>query len=118
MATDPPRRWHIYVVDFAPQVRSKPGKHRPCLAVQPSEIAAAGHSSTVILPLTSKVGSAKAFPLRVRLPAGTCQLKHDSDVMVDQIIAWDNSLFSRDLGAIDEVLQEEVRRAMIDFLDL
>ena len=54
----------------------------------------------------------------MRLPAGTCQLKHDSDVMVDQIIAWDNSLFSRDLGVIDEVLQEEVRRAMIDFLDL
>ena len=66
-----PRRWHVYVVDLEPRVRTKPGKQRPCLAVQPSEFAEAGLESTVVLPLTSKLTKADAFPLRVRVPAGT-----------------------------------------------
>ena len=35
---------------------------------------------------------------------GTCGLKRDSDVLVDQILAWDNSLFQRELGFLPEAL--------------
>jgi mRNA interferase MazF len=77
-----PERWHLYVVDLEPRVGTKPGK-RPCLAIQPSEFAAAGLPSTVVLPLTTRLVRTEAFPLRVRVPAGVCGLARDSDVLVD-----------------------------------
>jgi mRNA interferase MazF len=113
-----PRRWHVYVVALDPRVGTKPGKQRPCLAIQPSEFADAGLPSTVVLPLTTKVVGEDVFPLRVRMPAGACGLARDSDILVDQILAWDNSLFRRDLGPAPEVVRDEVRRALLEFLDL
>jgi mRNA-degrading endonuclease toxin of MazEF toxin-antitoxin module len=47
-----------------------------------------------------------------------CRLSKDSDAMVDQILAWDNSLFREDLGLLPEAIQEEIRAALRDFLDL
>lgn len=113
-----PRRWHVYIVDLEPRVGTKPGKQRPCLAIQPAEFVEAGLRSTVVLPLTTNVVEGDAFPLRVRIPAGACRLAKESDVLVDQILAWDNELFRRDLGPLPEALQEEVRRALLEFLDL
>ena len=113
----PPKRWHLYVVDLEPRVGTKPGKQRPCLAIQPSEFSEAGLQSTVILPLTTKV-IADAYPLRVRIPAGTCGISQDSDTIIDQILDWDNSLFRRELGLLPEALQEQVKQALSNFLDL
>jgi mRNA interferase MazF len=121
VSTEPvvvPERWHVYVVDLEPRVRSKPGKQRPCVSVQPSEFARAGLSSTVIVPLTTRLGAHDAFPLRVRVPAGTCGLARDSEALVDQILAWDNSLFRRELGVLPDALQDRLRLALLDFLDL
>lgn len=112
-----PRRWHVYVVDLEPRVGTKPGKQRPCVAVQPDLFAEAGLPSTVILPITTRT-VADAYPLRVRLPRGTCGLTADSDALIDQILAWDNELFRRDLGELPEALQEQVRGALREFLDL
>ena len=114
----PPRRWHLYIVDLAPRVGTKPGKHRPCVAIQPSEFAAAGHPSTVILPLTTRVSDEDAFPLRVRIPAGTAGLDKESDVLVDQILVWDNGLFRSELGRLPDGLQDRIRAALLEFLDL
>lgn len=113
-----PRRWHLYVVDLEPRVGTKPGKQRPCLVVQPDEFVDGGLESTVVLPLTTTLAPDDAFPLRVRVPKGTCGLARDSDVLVDQILAWDNSLFRRDLGPIPDALRQEVRAALREFLDL
>jgi mRNA interferase MazF len=113
-----PKRWHVYVVDLTPRVGTKPGKQRPCVAIQPSEFAEAGLGSTVVLPLTTKVVPTDAYPLRVRIPAGVCRLTKDSDALVDQILAWDNELFRDDLGSLPESLQDEIRHALLDFLDL
>jgi mRNA interferase MazF len=113
-----PERWHIYIVALDPRVGTKPGKQRPCLAIQPTEFGEAGLPSTVVLPLTTKVVREDAFPLRVRVPAGVCGLARDSDILVDQILAWDNELFRRGLGPVPEALRDEVRRALLEFLDL
>lgn len=113
-----PRRWHLYIVDLEPRVGTKPGKQRPCLAIQPSEFGEAGLESTVVLPLTTKVLKEDAFPLRVRIPAGTCGLERESDVLVDQILAWDNSLFHKELGLLPDGLVEQVTAALKDFFDL
>ena len=113
-----PRRWHVYIVALDPRVGTKPGKQRPCLAIQPTEFGEAGLPSTVVLPLTTKVVREDAFPLRVRIPAGVCGLTRDSDILVDQMLAWDNALFRRDLGPAPEAVRDEVRRALLEFLDL
>ena len=113
-----PERWHLYIVDLEPRVGTKPGKQRPCLCIQPSEFAAAGLPSSVILPITTRLRSDDAFPIRVRIPNGTCGLSKDSDALVDQILAWDNRLFKKDLGEIPEALQLLVKGALRDFLDL
>jgi mRNA interferase MazF len=113
-----PERWHVYVVDLEPRVGTKPGKQRPCVAVQPTEFSAAGLESTVILPLATSRMTLDAFPLRLRVPRGTCGLARDSDILIDQILAWDNALFRRDLGVLPETLQVEIRAALKDFLDL
>ena len=118
MTVHVPRRWHVYVVDLEPRVGTKPGKQRPCLAIQPNEFSEAGLRSTVVLPITTKLVRGDAFPLRVRVPAGVCRLVKDSDVLVDQILAWDNELFREDLGILPEALQQEVRGALVEFLDL
>jgi mRNA interferase MazF len=113
-----PRRWHLYIVDPEPRVGTKPGKQRPCLAIQPSEFGEAGLESTVVLPLTTKTVQQDAFPLRVRIPKGTCGLERESEVLVDQILAWDNALFHRELGVLPEALVEKVTAALRDFLDI
>lgn len=113
-----PRRWHLYVVDLEPRIGTKPGKQRPCLAVQPDEFAEGGLESTVVLPLTTHVIAGGAFPLRVRIPKGTCDLASDSDVLIDQILAWDNALFRRDLGRVPDAVCADVRAALKEFLDL
>ena len=113
-----PRRWHVYVVDPEPRVGTKPGKQRPCVVIQPTEFAEGGLDSTVILPLTTNVVHGDAFPLRVRVQKGTAGLESDSEVLVDQILAWDNSLFRRELGVLPDGLREELKAALREFLDL
>ena len=113
-----PRRWHLYVVELEPRIGTKPGKRRPCLAIQPSEFGEAGLESTVVLPLTTKVSQEDAFPLRVRIPKGTAGLERDSDVLVDQVLAWDNSLFHKELGLLPDALIEKITAALKDFLDI
>lgn len=118
MVIPPPKQWHIYVVDLNPRVGTKPGKQRPCLAIQPDEVGQAGLESTVVIPLTTKVAGPKAYPLRVGIPNGTCDLREESELLIDQILAWDNSLFRKDLGEISESIRQKVRQAIKDFLDL
>ena len=111
------KRWHIYVVDLEPRVGTKPGKQRPCLVVQPTEFSEGGLPSTVILPITTQIAK-NAWPLRVMIPKGVCGLKKESQVLVDQILAWDNSLFRKSLGEIPEAIQEDIKLALREFLDL
>lgn len=113
-----PEQWHLYIVDLEPRIGTKPGKQRPCLSVQPTFFAKAGLKSSVVLPITSKISPEEAFPLRVRIPKGVCNLEKQSDVLIDQILAWDHSLFREDLGKIPEALQNRVKEALKDFLDL
>jgi mRNA interferase MazF len=113
-----PQRWHLWIVNLEPWVGSKPGQQRPCLVVQPTAFGDAGLTSTVVLPLTSQILKADAFPLRVRVPKGTCGLTSESEIMIDQILAWDNRYFSKDLGPLPEAIVDHTKHALREFLDL
>jgi mRNA interferase MazF len=113
-----PQQWHVYIVDLEPRVGTRPGKRRPCLAIQPDEFGEVGLSSTVVLPITTQLAKEEAYPLRVRIPKGSCQLDRESDLIVDQVLAWDNALFREDLGAVPLEIRVQVRKALKEFLDL
>ena len=49
------KRGHLYVVDFNPRVRTKPGKLRPALVVQSNLVNEAGYPCTIVIPTTSKL---------------------------------------------------------------
>jgi mRNA-degrading endonuclease toxin of MazEF toxin-antitoxin module len=72
----------------------------------------------VILPLTTKVHSKNAYPLRVKVPKAACGLKTESEILIDQMLSWDTSLFREELGQIPEGLKEQVSGALKEFLDL
>jgi mRNA interferase MazF len=112
-----PHRWHLYWVDLGSRGRARPGKVRPCLAIQP-DWSEHDFTFTVILPLTTRLTSAGAFPFRIRLAEGTCGLRAASEIMVDQITAWDNRAFRGDLGEVPDEVKDVVRLALLDFLDL
>jgi len=112
-----PKRWYIYSVDLEPRVGTKPGKQRPCLVIQPNEFGEAGLKSTVVLPLTTKIILGEVFPLRVRIPKDTAGLNQESDILIDQILAWDNELFRKEIGVLPEGLIDNVKAALRDFLD-
>lgn len=113
-----PEKWHIYIVDLEPRIKTKPGKQRPCLCIQEKELSEAGLKSSVILPLTTNIFEKEAFPLRVKIFKGTCGLTKNSEILIDQILAWDNSFFKTDLGVLPELLQQKVKLALKDFFDL
>jgi len=113
-----PKRWHLYTVDLEPRIGTKPGKQRPCLAIQPDEFAEGGLKSTMIIPMTSKIIPGNTFPLRVHIPQGVAGLSHPTDLLIDQVLAWDNSLFRQEMGVLPEYLIDDVKAALVDFLDL
>jgi mRNA interferase MazF len=112
------KRWHMYSVNLEPRVGTKPGKQRPCLAIQPDEFVEAGLKSVVVLPITSKVIRGDVFPLRVHVPDNVAGLEQPSDILIDQILAWDVTLFRQEIGLLPEPLIDEVKLALADFLDL
>lgn len=97
---------------------TKPGKQRPAICIQPSEFCQAGLGSALIVPLTKNLQSEDAYPIRIRIPIGICGLEKPSEALIEQFLAWDISLFKKDLGVIPEELQEQLKSAIIDFLDL
>jgi mRNA interferase MazF len=113
-----PKKWHIYIVDLEPRVGTKPGKQRPCLCIQANEFCEAGLQSTVILPLTTKTHSKNTYPLRIKISKGVCGLTKESEVLIDQILSWDISLFREDLGEVSDGLKETIKRALAEFLEL
>ena len=112
-----PKQWYIYTVNLEPRIGTKPGKQRPCVAIQPNEFGLNGLESTIILPITTNLID-YVFPLRIRIPKQTAGLHKDSDIIIDQILAWDNSLFQKEIGLLPERLIEETKSALKNFLDL
>jgi mRNA interferase MazF len=82
------RRGEIWLADLSPAFGTEPGKTRPVLIVQAQALLDAGHPSTYIIPLTTRLVS-DAAPLRIRVPAAG-DLPRDSDLLVDQLRAIDN----------------------------
>jgi mRNA interferase MazF len=78
----------VWLADLNPQRGTEPGKMRPVLIIQNQALLDAGHPSTLVIPLTTRLIE-DAAPLRLRLSAQD-RLDRDSDLLIDQIRAIDN----------------------------
>ena len=110
-------RGEIWLANLNPRRGTEPGKTRPVLVVQAQALLDAGHPSTLIIPLTTKLVE-DAEPLRVRIHAAG-SLKRDSDLLVDQLRAVDNTrLIQGPLLKLSEDRMFGVEAALREVLDL
>lgn len=106
----------IWLADLNPRKGIEPGKIRPVLIVQSQTLLDAGHPSTLVVPLTTNLID-NAEPLRIRIRA-FAKLKHDSDLLIDQLRAIDNRrLIAGPVGVCTPALMRKVHAAIIDVLD-
>lgn len=107
----------IWLANLNPGRGTEPGKTRPVLVVQSQTLLDAGHPSTLIVPLTTHLVD-DAEPLRLRVKA-FAKLKHDSDLLLDQLRAIDNRrLTSGPIGVCSPVFMRKVQAAIAEVLDL
>jgi mRNA interferase MazF len=87
------------------------------LIVQAQALLDAGHPSTLVVPLTTRLIEA-AEPLRVRIRAAD-RLKKDSDALIDQVRAVDNRrLVQGPLSRLQPQQLEVVGHALLEVLEL
>ena len=112
-----PDRGEIWLADLNPRRGTEPGKTRPVLIVQAQALLDAGHPSTLVAPLTTRLVN-DAEPLRVRIPP-TGDLQRDSDALVDQLRAIDNRRLIRGpLARVGPRVIAKVGQALLEVLDL
>ena len=99
------RRGYLYIVDFNPPVRTKPGKLRPAVVLQSDLVNDAGYPSTIVVPATTKLVADPGI-MRLRIEKGDAGLDRDSDLLLGQVIAVANESFRKEIGILPEnVLQ-------------
>src|SRR3972149_274496 len=103
------RRGHVYLGDFNPGIKTKPGKLRPAIVLQSNLVSEAGYPSTVVIPTTTQVVE-NAGLLRLRLKRGVAGIERESDVLIGQMIAGANESFKREIGALPATLLHELER--------
>ena len=112
-----PERGEIWMADLDPRRETEPGKTWPVLGVQTQALLDAGHPSTLIVPLTTRLVD-MAEPLRVRIPADG-DLPSDSEALIDQLRAIDNrGLVRGPLARLDPAGIAAVGAALMEVLDL
>jgi len=112
-----PARGDVWLANLNPGRGTEPGKTRPVLVVQARSLLAAGHPSSLIVPLTTNLID-DAEPLRIRVPKlGT--LVRPSDLLIDQLRAIDNRrLITGPVATLPEPLLVRVAQALREVLDL
>jgi mRNA interferase MazF len=100
-----PQRGEVWLAHLNPRRGIEVGETRPVLIVQAQALLDAGHPSTIIVRLTTNLID-EAEPLRIRV-LQTQSLRHQSELLIDQIRAIDNR---RVLGVPLARLDDEMRR--------
>lgn len=111
------RRGHLYIVDFNPRVRTKPGKLRPAVVLQSDLVNEAGYPSTIVIPTTTRVVDDPGI-LRMRIKKGQGGLARDSDLLLGQLIAVANECFRQEIGVLPGDLMDDLEKRVRIILGL
>jgi mRNA interferase MazF len=111
------KRGEIWLADLNPRQGTEPGKTRPVLIIQSQALLNAGHPSTLVIPLTTKLVDA-AEPLRIRIPAAG-RLPRPSDLLMDQMRAIDNDrLVKGPLLRLSNVQMKQIGSAFLELIGI
>lgn len=111
------KRGHMYIVDFNPRVRTKPGKLRPAVVLQSDIVNEAGYPSTIVIPTTTRLVENPGI-LRLRLKKGQGGLARESDLLLGQLIAVANESFRQEIGVLPGALMDELENRVRVILSL
>lgn len=111
------KRGRLYIIDFNPRVRTKPGKLRPAVVLQSDLVNEAGYPSTIVIPTTTRLVE-KPGILRLRIRKGEGGLVRESDLLLGQVIAVANESFRQEIGVLADNLMEEVEKRIRIILSL
>ena len=109
-------QYEIWLADLNPQIGTEAGKVRPVVVVQTNFLNEIGHPSTIICPITTKLNNESDI-LRIRINKGNCGLNKNSDIMIDQIRAIDNSRFVKKIGFISTEMRLKIQENIKNVLD-
>src|SRR5664279_3608099 len=111
------RRGEVWLADLNPPHGTEPGKTRPVLIVQSQALLDAGHPSTLVIPLTTKLVD-DAEPLRIRVAAAG-RLPKLSDLLMDQMRAIDNGrLVKGPLLRLSNVRMRQIGSAFLEVIGI
>ena len=109
-------QYEIWLADLNPQIGTEAGKVRPVIIVQTNFLNEIAHPSTIICPITTKLNNESDI-LRIRINKGNCGLNGDSDIMIDQIRAIDNSRFVKKIGLVTPEMKLKIQENIKNILD-
>ena len=113
----PIKRGNVYVIDFNPRIKTKPGKLRPALVLQSDLVNDAGYPSTIVIPTTTRLVENPGI-LRLRLNKGQGGIARDSDLLLGQLIAVANESFRQEIGMLPNPVMEELENRIRIILSL
>lgn len=113
----PIKRGHLYVIDFNPRIKTKPGKLRPALVLQSDLVNEAGYPSTIVVPTTTRLVENPGI-LRLRIKQGQGGIARDSDLLLGQVIAVANESSRQEIGALPNSLMEDLENRIRIILNL
>ncbi len=109
-------QFEIWLADLNPQIGTEAGKTRPVIIVQTNLLNEIVHPSTIVCPITTKLNNESSI-LRVRINKGNCGLEKNSDIMIDQIRAIDNSRFIKKVGMATQEMKVKIKENINIVLD-
>lgn len=110
-------RGRLYIVDFNPRVKTKPGKLCPAVVLQSDLVNEAGYPSTIVIPTTTRLVENPGI-LRLRIKKGQGGLARDSDLLLGQLIAVANESFRQEIGVLPAPLMDELENRVRIILGL
>ncbi len=110
------KRGDVFFVKFNPAVGSEQGGDRPVVVIQ-NDIGNKYSPTVIVAPLTTKKFS-QNYPTNVYMNSSDSGLKHDSTVLLNQIITIDKKRLGRKLTHLKASIMEEVNKAIIISLGL
>jgi mRNA interferase MazF len=113
----PIKRGHLYIIDFNPRIKTKPGKLRPALVLQSDLINEAEYPSTIVVPTTTRLVENPGI-LRFNLRKGEGGVTRDSDLLLGQVIAVANDSFRQEIGSLLNTTMEELENRIRIILGL
>ena len=113
----PFKRGHLYIIDFNPRIKTKPGKLRPALVLQSDLVNEAEYPSTIVIPTTTRLVENPGM-LRLHLKKGQGGVSRDCDLLLGQVIAVANESFRQEIGSLANSMMDEVENRIRIILSL